>query len=149
MTSLCLPLRVSWSEHREINYLFNAFRDEYRRAQALVGDISKPSDDAKIFCQFLGGEKQLALGEMTKIAEISLANVTGPLRPFAEWMRRKRPRYVERIGKLREKMMIGLRNHTDHFKKPSLTVRNSEDMLAASMEMIGLILEDVAQANQA
>jgi tetratricopeptide (TPR) repeat protein len=91
-------------------FIFIPFREECRRNPGLVGDISGPAEDARVFCQFLSGKGDPAFGQMLTIAMMSVKSFQSPFGPFAEWLKGKRPSYFKRIGQLREQMMIELRN---------------------------------------
>jgi len=130
-------------------FIFIPFREECQRNRELVGDISEPAEDAKVFCNFLGGKGDPAFGQMLMIAMKSLKSLQSPFGPFAEWLKAERPSYFKRIGQVREQMMIELRNREDHFKMKLTTEADADKMIDACKEMISLILEDPAQQNLA
>jgi hypothetical protein len=125
-------------------FIFIPFREAYRLNPELVGDISRPSDDARIFCDFLGGKVDPTFGMMHTIATKSVKSPQGPFSPFAEWLKKRCPSYYGRIGQLRERMMIDLRNREDHLKQKLITGGDAEEMLNAGITMVSLILEDPA-----
>jgi tetratricopeptide (TPR) repeat protein len=128
-------------------FIFVPFREAYRLNPELVGDISRPSDDAKVFCKFLGGNVDPAFGQMLTITMKSVKSARSPFSPFAEWLRKTHPSYFGRIGRLREEMMIDLRNREDHLKKKPIAEGDAEKMLKVGVEMVSVILEDPARAN--
>jgi hypothetical protein len=115
----------------------------------LVGDISAPAEDAKVFCQFLAGKVNPTFGQMLRIAKMSVKSRKSPFGPFAEWLKGRRPSYFKRIEQFPELMMIALRNREDHLKMRLITEADADKMLDASKEMICLIHEDAAQQNPA
>ena len=130
--------------------VFIPFREECGRHPGLVGDISRPADNAKIFCKFLNGRGDPALGQMFAIASISAKSFQSPFAQFAEWLKRMRPLYFKRTGQLGEEMMIELRNREDHFKmKLTTTEAEAGKMLEASKQMISLIHGDPGGQNPA
>jgi tetratricopeptide (TPR) repeat protein len=130
-------------------FIFIPFREECRGNPALVGDISGPAEDAKVFCKFLSGMGDPAFGQMLTITIMSVKSFQSPFGPFAEWLKGKRPSYFKRISHLREQMMIDLRNREDHLKIRLITDADADKMVEASKEMISLIYEDPAQQNPA
>jgi len=130
-------------------FIFVPFREECRRNPGLVGDISEPAEDAKVFCKFLSGKGDPAFGQMLTIAMMSVKSFQSPFGPFAEWLKGKRPSYFKRIGQLREHMMIDLRNREDHFKMGLTTETDADKMIDASKEMLSLIHENSARQNLA
>jgi tetratricopeptide (TPR) repeat protein len=135
----------SWVIERALREsIFVPFKEQCQRNPELLGDISQPTEEAKVFCQFLSGKVPLAFGQMLKIAEISVDSCQTPFGPFSQWLKTKRPSYFQRIGQLRERMMVDLRNREDHANLTLITEANADKMLESSKEVISLIHEDPA-----
>jgi tetratricopeptide (TPR) repeat protein len=129
---------------------FIPFKEECQRNPGLLGDISQPTEKARIFCQFLGcksDKSDPALGQMLTIAKLSVVSGQPPFCSFAEWLKFNRPSYFRRIGKLAEYMMVALRNREHHAKMLLVTEADAERMFEASKEVLSLIYEDQAQQN--
>jgi hypothetical protein len=138
----------SWVVERALREsIFVPFKEECRRNPKLVGDISQPAEEAKLFCQFLSRKLELALGQMLTIAKLSVVSGQTPFCSFAEWLKSNRPSYFNRIGKLAEYMIVELRNREHHAKMLLVTEADAERMFEASKEVLSLIYEDQAQQN--
>jgi tetratricopeptide (TPR) repeat protein len=124
--------------------IFIPFREECRDNPGLVGDISAPSEEAKVFCQFLSGKGDPTFGQMLRIAKTSVKSHKSPFGPFAEWLQGRRPSYFKRIDQFDELTMMKLRNREDHLKMELMTEADAERMLDASKKMINLIHQDPA-----
>jgi tetratricopeptide (TPR) repeat protein len=130
-------------------FIFIPFREECQHDPGLVGDMSAPAEDAKVFCQFLSGKVDPTFGQMLRIAKMSVKSHNSPFGPFAEWLKKHRPSYFKRIEQFPERMMIELRNREDHLKMRLITEADAGKMLDAIKEMISLIHRDPAQQNPA
>jgi hypothetical protein len=129
--------------------IFVPFKEEFQRNSELLGDVSRPEKGAEIFCQFLKGKGELALGQMVTIAKMSVDSRQTPFGPFSVWLKTKRPTYFKHIGQLSEQKMVDLRNREGHAKRPPITEADADWMLEASQRMISLIYEDPWAADPA
>ena len=128
--------------------IFVPFKEDCRRNPGLLGDISRPAKAAQIFCQFLSGKPELALGQMLTIAKLSVVSDQAPFCSFAEWLKLNRPSYFKRIGQLGEEKLPDLRNREEHAKIRLITEADADKMFEASKEALTVMFHDRAQPNR-